>query len=276
MIAYVIDEAPIYKRYQNEEENVRTSLKITHAHEAGFDAYMAGCVFLTTSKYREIGAMMESQKLSSKAAQKQKRSPKGSKRKRDLKAEDKDTVSTTARSSTFRGQLWMDLRGEKVDFTPMQPFHNRIVLDLNDRYFDFSEEFDGKETNFDVSNVIWIRWAKREAPLCDKEDWSNNRVKYPEGKVEIIVSRLAEILSNYGDVTIVKDSKVSAFVEFTSCDPANFKRSVGKRNTQKNVLKHDAVLKDIQSRLEQETGIETFEVLPYEKADKFSSKFIHE
>lgn len=37
-----IDEAPTYKKYHNEEEDIYTSLKVAYAHEAGFDAYMTG------------------------------------------------------------------------------------------------------------------------------------------------------------------------------------------------------------------------------------------
>ena len=50
-------------KYKNEEENLMASSRVEYAHEAAFDAYMAGWVFLTTGKYREIGAMMEAIKL---------------------------------------------------------------------------------------------------------------------------------------------------------------------------------------------------------------------
>lgn len=272
MVSYSIDEAPMYKKYQNEAETLLTSsLKVVYAHEAGFDAYMTGCVFLSTAKYREIGCAMEQQKLLKKSAE-AKNKNKCKKKRREMKAEDKDTGSNSQNSGSGNRQFWSDIRGEKVDLLPMDEFKNKIVLDLNDRYFDFSENFNGKEQNFDTSSVVWIRWCKREAPTHSQENWNKNKIEYEKDKTEIIVSRLAEILSAFGDVSIVKDSSVSAFVEFTSYDPKNFKRTANKDT----VFQNKSVLKDIQKCLEEETGIESFEVFKYEEAEKFSAKFIHE
>ena len=174
----------------------------------------------------------------------------------------------------------MDLRGERIDLSPMEEYKSKIVLDLNDRYFDLSEDFDGVEENFDTSNVIWVRWAKRDAPTHSQENWNKNKIEYEGDNTTIVVSNLAEFLSEFGDVTIVKDSPFSAFVEFTSFDPKVFKKVI-KKPTKKsikkeNLIRSKSVLKEIEKKLVEMTGIEEFEVYRYEDAEKFSSKFIHE
>lgn len=272
MVSYSIDEAPMYKKYQNEEDTLVNSIKFTYAHEAGFDAYMAGWVFLSTAKYREIGYAIECQKAVKAEGNSRKLPDKRKKKKREMKAEDKDTGCNSQGSTGNGHNFWEGIRGEKIELGPMLEFSNKIVLDLNNRYFDFSEEFDGKERNFDTSSVIWVRWCKRKLLTSEQENWSKNKIEYERERHDIVVSQLADILTHYGDVSIVKDSPVSAFVEFTSFDPKDFKRTANKGN----VFKNESVLKEICRRLKSGTSIDSFEVLPYEMAEKFSAKFVHE
>ena len=58
-ISISIDGDPIYKRYVSEANVVENSLSISFAHEAGFDAYMAGSVFLYAWKTKEISDVMD-------------------------------------------------------------------------------------------------------------------------------------------------------------------------------------------------------------------------
>lgn len=59
MLSFSIDEAPIFKRYQSESQNLLNSSSLKFAHEAGFDSYMAGSVLLCAAKYKEIAVAME-------------------------------------------------------------------------------------------------------------------------------------------------------------------------------------------------------------------------
>lgn len=266
MISYSVDEAPIFKKYHKESETLLSAFRVMYAHEAGFDSFMAGCVFLSTAKYREIGVALEAQKAAKERNKKNGNVKRGRRNRREMKAEDKDTGTNSQNSTGNSKQLWSDIRGEKIDFSSMDIYKNKIVLDLNERYFDFSEEFDGSEPNFNPDNVVWIRWCKRKDTTHQKEDYKNSEVVYDdENKIEILSSKLAEILSSYGDVSVVKDSPVSAYVEFTSFEPKEFKRSVKKEK----LFKTQSVLNLIRDKLEDETFIKPFEVLPYEKAEKF-------
>ena len=149
---------------------------------------------------------------------------------------------------------------------------NRIIFDLNNRYFDFSSEFNGKEANFDTSNIIWIKWCDRQKIPYEKLNWRHNKIKYEPEKNEILVQHLAELLSEFGDVSVVKDSCVSAYVEFTSFELWDLKRTCKKSE----MLKDKKVLEKIREKLENFTGISPFEVYPYEEAEKFHSDYVHE
>ena len=59
MLSFSIDEAPVFKRYQNESEELLKSSSPKFAHEAGFDSYMSGCVLLWAAKYNEIDYVMQ-------------------------------------------------------------------------------------------------------------------------------------------------------------------------------------------------------------------------
>ena len=120
------------------------------------------------------------------------------------------------------------------------------MLDLNDRYFDFNENFDGEEKDFNTSNVIWIKWCSKRAPKTTQENWRRSRVEYLDEQTEITANVLAEALTEFGDVSIVKDSPFSAFVEFSSFNPSDFKRGL----TKESVFKNAATLKSIQIKLE--------------------------
>ncbi|CAI2361918.1 unnamed protein product [Moneuplotes crassus] len=273
MVKFSLDDAPIYNKYQEESQALLSAMNISHAHEAAFDAFMAGTVFLVTGKYREIGKAMELQKEARKAARKQLKSN-GKPKKREMKAYEKDTGMETQISSCESRMSWMGLRGEKVNLEHIEDLRNKVVFDLSNRYFDFSEEFDGTEEGFNTNNVIWVRWAEKanDPPTVAQEDWLNNKIEYKSEKVNIIVSNIAEILSKFGDVTIAKDSLVSAYIEFTSVEPGIFK----KRSKKLPLFQTKAVLKQIENKLKDKTGLDTFEVFPYKDAEKFCAKYIHE
>lgn len=169
-------------------------------------------------------------------------------------------------------QFWIEIKHEPINFEVLDELSNRIIFDLNGRFFDFSHRFNGKDVNFNTSNVIWIKWCTKKKLLYDKLNWKHDKVQYETEKTDIIVQRLAEILAELGDVSIVKDTDVSAFVEFTSFDAPLFQKK-GKKG---GILKDKKVLDAIGKKLEIHTGVSTFDVLPYEKADKFKAEYVHD
>ena len=158
------------------------------------------------------------------------------------KEAEENTQSTTGGSKSY----WVDVKNEEINFDWMKEHQNKIVLDLNDRYFNFNEDFDGIEKDFNTSNVIWIKWWSKIAPKTSQENWKKNKIEYSSDIVEISANAIAEALTEFGDVSIVKDSSISAYIEFASFDPNEFKRGISKEN----IFKNSVVLKKIQKKLE--------------------------
>ena len=166
--------------------------------------------------------------------------------KRDQKEEDKnEEINNKVTTKKF----WINVKNEKVNIHCMQEYQNRVLLNLADRYFDFTQDFDGNEKNFKPINVIWIRWWKREALAPSQESWKQNKIIYLDNKFDITLGKIAETLTDFGDISIVKDSWVTAFIQFSSFDFTKFNIDTLKGN----VFENEYALKLIQKRLEEET-----------------------
>ena len=131
----------------------------------------------------------------------------------------------------------------------MKEHQNKVLFNLADRFFDFTENFDGTERNFNTSNVIWIRWWKKESPTPSQENWKRNKFVYLSEKFDITLGKIAEALTEFGDIVVVKDSWVTAFVEFTSFESEKVKLD----SIPENIFENEKMLSIIQSRLEEET-----------------------
>jgi hypothetical protein len=147
------------------------------------------------------------------------------------------------------------------------------------RYWNFKENFTGKEPELDMTDVIWIKWGNPctgEFDLIHPEEESKI-LNSQNPAVTIKTDDICEVLSNFGDLNVVKDSLVSWYANFREIDFDSFTGDFNKMD----MFYHKDILSQIEEYLQKEfSTVKNFEnlkfkVTHYDEAEKFNGTKIY-
>jgi hypothetical protein len=169
-INYCIDPNPLFERYHNQEDFFKEKSGSSCLHEAGFDSFMTGVIFLCMTKHIQT---LQSQKKNTPAAKstKKSKSKKAEETKFDQAEENSKCAEEGIKVDTKNKeevQLEEKVTEEKVteekelstlDFGVHEQVKHLILRNVKGRYWNFRHDFDGQELDMDMTNVIWVKWG---------------------------------------------------------------------------------------------------------------------